>query len=267
MLARSIETILSKKGFDKQNTLLATSLCCDEVCRDMEDELKAIYGQNFAFGGVAGFPFGGCTAFGAMCHHIPIDGNCIIVYGSHVGIDHDGVVGKVNRRGHQGSGACCNTAIASLAYVKATKSGMMVSSPDPSDPIDAQQVFVDVALMKHSDRLLNAVDPNIELPHVVNDCQTELFERIVKKCTKDIPDGSMVAILGGIQINTPEGTPEYFLPKNFTICDSNGEIVEDLLEALMEEGHKDPMKLVLEQKLDRLMEQAKDGLIDVPMEP
>lgn len=266
-LARSLDVILSKKGFEKETTLLATSLCCDEVCREMEDELREVYGGNFSFGGIAGFPFGGCTAFGALCHHIPVGGNCIIVYASHVGIDHDGVIGKVNRRGHHGSGACCNTAIASLAYCKAIKEGNTIRSPDASDPIDAQQVFVDAALMQHSDRLLNAANPDIELPHVVHDCQAELMERIFQKCIKDIPEGTKIAFLGGVQVNTPEGTPDYFMPKRFNICESNGEASENLLDALIEEGHRDMKEILQQKKLDKLMAQAKQGTIDVPMEP
>ena len=64
-------------------------------------------------------------------------------------IDFDGVVGKVNRRGRHGSDVCCSTSTASLAYVKAVREGRVIHSPDPSDPIDAQQVFVDSALIKH----------------------------------------------------------------------------------------------------------------------
>lgn len=267
-LARSLDVILSKQGFDKDKTMLATSLCCDEVCRDMEDELRQMYGQNFSFGGIAGFPFGGCTAFGAMCHHIiPDGGNCLIVYGSHVGIDHDGVIGKVNRKGHHGSGACCNTSLAALAYVKAVKEGSTIHSPDASDPIDAQQVFVDSEMLKQSDRLLNASDPNIELPYAINDSQADLLKRIVGKCVKDIPDGTKVAILGGVQVNTPEGLPDYFLPRRFNIFDSNGEVVEDLLQPLIDEGHKDPKEILRQKKLDKLMAKAKEGIIDVPIIP
>ena len=118
-LARSVHDILEPHGFSPPDTLLATSFCCDEVCRDLEDELKAVFGQNFNMGGIAGFPFGGNAAFGAMAHHIPTSGNLVICFGPHVGIDFDGVVGKVNRRGHSGSGTCCNTAIGALTYVKA----------------------------------------------------------------------------------------------------------------------------------------------------
>ena len=83
-LAKACRKILSPLGFSEDNTLVTTSLCCDEVCRDLEDEFRSIYGSNFNMGGIAGFPFGGATAFGAMCRHIPHEpeqGNVLIVYG------------------------------------------------------------------------------------------------------------------------------------------------------------------------------------------
>jgi hypothetical protein len=48
------------------NSLVATSLCCDEVNRVLENDLKGVYGSYFSMGGLAGTPFGGVTAFGAM---------------------------------------------------------------------------------------------------------------------------------------------------------------------------------------------------------
>mmetsp|Transcript_28592 Transcript_28592/g.43751 ORF Transcript_28592/g.43751 Transcript_28592/m.43751 type:complete len:324 (-) Transcript_28592:1637-2608(-) len=265
-LARSLKAILTPRGFDTDKTLLASSFCCDEVCRDLEDELREVYGQNFSFGGIAGFPFGGNSAFGALLHHMPVDGQIVIVYGPHVGIDYDGVIGKVNRRGHSGSGTCCNTAIAGLAYVKAVAEGVKIHSPDASDPIDAQQVFVDSALMKHSTRLLDAEDPNVELPHVVFEEQGHLLNRIMEKCLpKDVPEGTKIALLGGIQVNTPEGTPEYFLPKKFSILNHSGEVKEDMLQELMEEGNKDIKQVIKEMKLAKKTEQLKAGIVDVPI--
>lgn len=267
-IARSLDVILKERGFKKETTLLATSLSCDEVNRDFEDELREVFGQNFSFGGISGFPFGGVTAFGAMCHHIPENGQCLIVYGPHVGIDHDGVVGKVNRRGRHGSGACCDSAQAGLAYVQAVKEGKKIHSPDPSDPIDAQQVFLDSALMEHSDRLLSAADPNVELPNVIYDCIEVLMNRIISKCLPgDIPSDTSIALLGGVTINTPEGTPEYFMPKKFTLCNSTGEIVEDLLESLIEEGHKDLKKIMLMKKLAEKTSAAQAGFAQVPIIP
>ena len=65
-LQTSVVKILADKGFTGANTLLATSLCCDELARRLEDDFVAIYGDNFNLGGLAGFPFAGNTGFGAM---------------------------------------------------------------------------------------------------------------------------------------------------------------------------------------------------------
>jgi len=266
-LGRSLKVILSPLGIGSNSTLLATSFSGDEVNRDVEDELRAIYGQNFNLGGIGGFPFGGLTAFGSLAHHVPENGTCLIVYGPHVGIDFDGVVGKVNRRGHHGSGACCNTALASLAYVKAVRSGEKIHSPDPSDPIDAQQVFVDSALLEHGERLEKAENPNVELPHAMFDCIEAFFKRLMDKCARDFPDNVTIVMLGGIIVNTPEGTPEYFLPKKFDICDSNGEVMQSLLGALIEEGNKDIKTIIKERQYKEKMEKAKSGQIEINIKP
>ena len=267
-LARSIDVVLSKHGYNKETTLLATSFDCDELNRDFEDELCAIYGNNFQMGGISGFPFGGVTAFGAMARHIPLKGNCLVVYGPHIGIDFDGVVGKVNRRGHHGSGVCCD--IAARSYVEAVRAGKTIHSPDPSDPIDAQQIFVNTALLKHAERLEQAEDPNVELAHALFDCIDELMGRIEKKCYSghsDIADGTLIAFLGGIQVNTAEGTPEYFLPKKFELKNSKGEIVCDLLDDLKTEGAKDIKEILRQKRLDQKMAALKSTMLSVDIKP
>ena len=42
--------ILEKRGFYEENTLLATSLCCDELARKLESRLNGLYGHHFALG-------------------------------------------------------------------------------------------------------------------------------------------------------------------------------------------------------------------------
>jgi len=270
-LARSLQVVLQPHGFSStddttNDTLLGTSFCCDEVCRDLEDELRQVFGQNFNIGGIAGFPFGGNAAFGAMAHHIPLKGNLIIAYGPHVGIDFDGIVGKVNRKGHHGSGACCNTSVGSLAYVKAVAANdIQIRSPEFSDPTDAQQVFVDEMLVEHTDRLLNAKDEMVELPHAVFDCQEKLLKKIMDKCLHDVPEGTKIALLGGIQVNTPEGTPEYFLPKKFHLLNSDGVVEKDLLSNLVEEGSKDIKKVLHEKRLKDNMDKLTANIADVPV--
>ena len=51
-LEAKVVKILADKGFDSDNTLLATSLCCDELARVLEDDLGRVYGKNFFLGGL-----------------------------------------------------------------------------------------------------------------------------------------------------------------------------------------------------------------------
>ena len=69
-LVDKIKNMLSDYGYGK-STLVATSLCCDEVNRPLEEDLQDAFGEHFNLGGLAGFPFGGVTGFGAFAHHIP----------------------------------------------------------------------------------------------------------------------------------------------------------------------------------------------------
>jgi hypothetical protein len=51
-LVQNAVSLLSNKGYNGENTLLATSLCCDELARQLEDDFNGIYGNNFNLGGL-----------------------------------------------------------------------------------------------------------------------------------------------------------------------------------------------------------------------
>jgi hypothetical protein len=229
-LASHVKGVLNKHGYSDKTTLIATSLCCDEVNRELEKDLTSIYNYNFNMGGLAGFAFGGVTSFGAMAHHIPDGGSCLVTYGPHVGVDKDGNVGKVNRRGRVGSGACCGSAAAAAGYCQAVQGGDTPNGP-PTDPLDAQQTFVGNMLLPHADRLATAEDAAVELPLALFDVQDEFMKKIVSKGCGEVAGEGQIAMLGGIQINTPAGTKEYFLPKVFEIRNNKGEKVADLMES------------------------------------
>lgn len=218
---------LRKYGYGP-TTLLATALCCDEVNRPLEKALIDAYGDNFSMGGLAGFAFGGVTSFGAMAHHIPQDGSCLIVYGPHVGVDSNGNVGKINRRGRIHAGACCGSAAAAAGYVEKVRRGCPRAST-PKRPIDAQQYFVGNMLLPHAERLARANDSMVELPHALYDVQDELMLKIIMNGAQEVAGDGKIALLGGIQINTPAGAPDYFLPKKFEIRNNKGQLVENFL--------------------------------------
>ena len=199
-LSAKVKATLVASGYDEKTTLVATSLCCDEVNREFERDLVASYSQNFSMGGLAGFAFGGATSFGAMAHHIPDGGNCLVVYGPHVGIDTDGTVGKVNRSGRAASGACCGSAAAAAGYVKcviADDSQKKSAPADVEDVVDAQQTYVGNLLLPHGERLEKAADPAVELPAALFDAQDSLMKKIVSKACGET-HGGKIALLGGI---------------------------------------------------------------------
>ena len=229
-LEDAVVGILKDKGFTPANTLLATSLCCDELARRLEDDFVRIYGNNFNLGGLAGFPFAGNTGFGAMAAHIPDDGYCLIVYGPHVGISSDGTVGKVERSGIALVDTCCGSAVAASNFLKGITDGGATMVANVQKFTDFQQGAVQQLILPHGKRLSDAENRMVELPLALFDSQDVLMQDIVQTGAGGTKRG--LALLGGIQINTNPGVPDYFLPIRFDYMNNKGEILESLLPAL-----------------------------------
>jgi len=176
-LVSKVTSVLKEYGYG-ESSLVATSLCCDEVNRVLEKDFAKHYTDNFSMGGLAGFPFGGVTSFGAMAHHIPDGGSCLVVYGPHVGVDADGNVGVVNRRGRAAPGACCGSACAAMGHVSCVHKGEAspVDSKVFEDPLDAQQAMVGNLLMPYAERLAKSPEPMVELPLALYDAQKKIMD-------------------------------------------------------------------------------------------
>jgi hypothetical protein len=224
-----VKKALSKHGYG-ESTLVATSLCSDEVNRPLEHTLTQAFSSNFSMGGLAGFPFGGVTSFGAMAHHIPDGGSCLVVYGPHVGIDADGKIGTVERRGRQKGGACCGSAIAACGYVSQVMDGKIKPGGPPTGPLDAMQSFVGNMLLPHGERLQAAENTMVELPMAMFDAQDDLMQQIIAKGCSQVGGNGKIALLGGVQINTPNGMSDYFLPLRFDLLNNSGELLDKFVD-------------------------------------
>lgn len=224
-----VKKALSAHGYGN-TSLVATSLCCDEVNRPLEQTIASAFGSYFAMGGLAGFPFGGVTSFGAMAHHIPDGGSCLVIYGPHVGVDADGKVGTVGRRGREKGGACCGSAVAACGYVNNVMDGKIKPGGPPTGPLDAQQTFVGNMLLPHGERLQAAANPMAELPYAMFDAQDDLMQQIIAKGCSQVHSGGKIALLGGIQINTPDGVSDYFLPLRFDLLNNSGELMDKFVD-------------------------------------
>jgi len=229
-LVNKVVGVLEGKGFANENTLLATSLCADELARVLEDELVSVYGNNFNLGGLSGFPFAGNTGFGAMAAHIPDDGFCLLVHGPHVGICKNGQIGKVERQGIALVDNCCGSAIAASNYLKGITDGGAQITAKLQQFSDFQQGAVQELILPFGKRLSDANDRMHELPYALYDSQEILVKDIVETGSGGIKKG--LALLGGIQINTGPDSDDYFHPLRFDYYDENGVKVESLLSSI-----------------------------------
>jgi len=219
---------LERHFFSASNTLLTTSLCSDELAKQLSDDFSGIYGNSFNLGGLAGFPFAGNIGFQTMCGHIPDGGGCLLLYGPHVGVTEDGMIGKVEREGVSQDDMCCRSAIEALNFV----TGQANTGVAEFAFTDLQQSAVQNLVAPLSDRLMASENPMGELPFAMYDTQTELIDSIVRDGIGGVKEGG-IAILGGVQINTSPKYLDYFQPMRFDLFDNNGQLVENLLPQLL----------------------------------
>ena len=64
----------------------------------------------------------GQTGWGAFSSHVPKNGNIVVLFAPHVGIDKYGTVGKVHRHGIDGPTTACGAAVGAYNAVKSDKS-------------------------------------------------------------------------------------------------------------------------------------------------
>ena len=110
---------LESRGFTDANTLYCDSSCPDEINHnDPLEDITSIFqyrwGEIFPLGGLAGMPFTGKTGWNAFSSHCPKDGNIILLFAPHVGIQSNGKVGYVKRDGQDEESSACGAAIGAL---------------------------------------------------------------------------------------------------------------------------------------------------------
>ena len=125
MKGREVEqmcyTQLKQLGFAPGNTLFGDSSCPDEINHNGADItflFQNRWGQMFPLSGLGGLPFAGKTGWGAFSSHTPTDGNIVVLFAPHVGIDRDGNIGKVHRDGIENSTTACGAAVGAYNAVK-----------------------------------------------------------------------------------------------------------------------------------------------------
>lgn len=104
------EWALARVGFRPSNALPVLAVCRDELMGDVDDAISATWGRPFQVGSLAGMVFVGRTGMSAALGHVPgEDGRhrFVVFCLPHIGMDDDGDIGHVQRRGmYRESSAC-----------------------------------------------------------------------------------------------------------------------------------------------------------------
>jgi hypothetical protein len=210
--------------FTPKNTIFGTSLCPDEINHlkgNLESLMANHWGEIFPMGGISGAPFAGKTGFKAFSHHVPDDGNILILYGPHVAISETGEVGKFLREGQSHLSTSCGAVIG--AY---NACSCKTSDDDEFDEADMQMGWIKAQIMPHAERIKQQENPMVALAY-------QSFESVRAKMNKivntDFGSGRLV-LLGGIQINMPPPCKDHFLPLVFDVQQA-GQDNEHLIEA------------------------------------
>ena len=232
---------LRDRGYNERNTLLGASLCSDEINDTPVSLINALQsklletrdGGVFNLGGLGGLPFVGTSGFGAFTSHCPENGKVVIVFGPHVGVSNDGVVGKVERVGKETPSTSCGAAVGAYKAISANKIPPIDSPPGSED---FQEEFI---ISNLRTRLSNLVEleksGNDGAVAYVTDQMYDLVWQIMKgeveafTTKKGFWDKiSEVTLLGGIVINRGhgerlEGGDDLFQPLLLTTVAKNGE--------------------------------------------
>ncbi|MBD3616108.1 MAG: hypothetical protein HUJ22_05995 [Gracilimonas sp.] len=208
-LEKRILKELDEQSIKPRDCIWGTSICSDEVNNSLLGLSKHFKAPGpFFFGGISGIPFTGKTGFKAFSSHIPDDGGAVILYGPHIGLNKEGVIGKVHREGQENPTSCCGSLIAGLNNVK--EGNVLTISHD-----DYQQGQVNKILIEHFEQIKKSDTPIKTTTEIAfNQIKRELTD-IVSSCLEHL-GSSPILLIGGIVINTDWNQEDFFEIRDLT---------------------------------------------------
>jgi hypothetical protein len=201
---KCMDTLTGEHGFDTSKTIMATSVCSDEIIRSSTNFRDYLGIETpFSLGGLAGFPFAGLTGLGAFCAHIPDDGFAILVYGPHIGFTKEGELGYVHRIGQKGASTCCGALKASVSAIEEKSAGQR------DQELDYQQWKLEDTLLLAEKEITGKDAPLYEATEQMYHAIDTRIKKLLEKGSASI-QGCTIALVGGIIINTDHELPDWF---------------------------------------------------------
>ena len=221
---------IASLGLTKENTVFAESSCPDELNHDdyAEDITKLMadrYGEVFPLGGLAGVPFTGKTGWGAFSHHVPDNGNIVVLFAPHVGITTDGVVGKVHRPGQSHQTSACGASVGAYNFLKQDDSSAEEERHLTSTVKHEHQIQFIVDKLRPSMKSLNSLTNHNEvmtaLAYETYKIVNSQIDTIIDKAWMKAE--SKLVLIGGIMINVDGEAADMFIPLRFEAVNFGGD--------------------------------------------
>ncbi|MEX1062391.1 MAG: hypothetical protein WEC12_02205 [Balneolaceae bacterium] len=206
-----IEKLVNRYGFNLGKTLLATSVCSDEIVNTATNFRSYLNRESpFQLGGLAGYPFAGLTGFQAFAAHIPDNGFAIIQYGPHIGVSKNGEVGKMHRAGQKADTSCCGALQASLKAFEKHQ-----GTPADSE-LDYQLWKIENSLSTRRENIMAHDVPLVAATEVMFGIIRDRVNRLTEASGSAF-EGIRVAFIGGVIINTDYNLPDWFDLRHFEV--------------------------------------------------
>jgi len=229
------QQVLRQYGFEARNTLSCVSLCRDELCAPLADLIdqawrnpflhipgsRVLNMHSFVLSSLAGMLFLGTTGMGAAVSHAPLDGNKqrFVFYAMpHIGIDHNGILGEVDRPGIAKSHACG-------ALFHLLDDILKETLDFDSDPSDIEYSLLKQRVMA---KLLPNLSPNTKNMKII----TDVTQKVIHEDLVSLIDNSIVkektdyAVFTAIQIHTPIGESYIYLKDHYVVIGSGKTKIE-----------------------------------------
>lgn len=199
-------------GLDASRTLMATSLCSDDINIPATTFFSNLFGPFF-MGGLGGLPFSGETGMTAFAHHVPDKGSAFLFYGPHIGVTMDGDLGKMYRPRQEKPGASCGALMLALSRFQADPAHKPTIRPD-----DYQQGTLEALLAPYAETFLAAENPAKAITEAAYKLIDRKVHEYVHKCRREFKV-DRIALLGGVIVNTAYGMDDYLATRNFEVID------------------------------------------------
>jgi hypothetical protein len=225
-----IQMYVQKYGLSSTNTSVLVTSFCNDKCNIIKNELLSLehdilnsFYKIYHFGGLAGIPFGGVNELGHFLSNIRIDGDCWFLYGPHIdyynkyndGTDTCNIcnIGSDTYK-------CCPSVANASVFVHDDYYNAVQSKKSPITITERQQYFINRLFFLYSDRY-RSVSASSTCKDVSTflDAQTDLIMQIASNACRNKlrANNQRIILLGGIQVNTPAGVCDFFVPSRMSI--------------------------------------------------